>query len=60
MAAPTLKELKDRQCSADELQSALVMLIELHNKLESDINKMIKNGRIRSEQEAAATIRYGI
>lgn len=30
--APTLFELKTRQCTLDELQAALVLLIELHNE----------------------------
>lgn len=41
--APKLKELKERPCTLEELQAALVKLIELHNKqgkvMEEAINR---------------------
>ena len=58
--APTLKELKERPCSAEELQAALVHLIELHNKLSDDINKMVSSGRIRSSHEAIMNTTFNI
>lgn len=51
--APTLTELKTRVCSPEELQAALVKIIELHNQMEANINQMIQDGRIRSGREAA-------
>jgi len=57
---PSLKELKERQCSPEELQSALILLIEKHNQLEEKIYRMEKEGRIRSAQEVSMTRRYGL
>ena len=45
---PTLSELKQRQCSPEELQAALVKLIELHNKIDRLLNNMVADGRIPS------------
>lgn len=50
--SPTIEELKTRPCTLEELQAALVQTIELHNRLEADINKMISSGQIRSREEA--------
>lgn len=64
--APKLSELKSRQCTPEELQAALIQLIELHNGMHNDINKMIEDGRIGSvrsrqtRQEAFENIRYGL
>jgi hypothetical protein len=60
VTAPTLEELKTRECTPAELQAALVKLIDMHNGTVADINKMIGDGRIRSKQEAFENIRYGL
>ena len=57
---PTLNELKTRACTLEELQLALVQLIELHNGMHNDINVMISQGRIRSSKEAFDDMRYGL
>lgn len=58
--APKLKDLKERSCSLEELQAALVQLIELHNGMHDDINEMIRRGRIRSSEEARMNTPYGL
>lgn len=58
--APKLAELKSRACSLKEIQAALVQLIELHNGMMADINKMIRDGRIRGYEEARNTREYGL
>jgi hypothetical protein len=58
--APTLEELKSRPCSLEELQAALVQLIELHNGMHNDINGMIAEGRIRSRREALMDTPFGL
>lgn len=57
---PTLEQLKSRECTPVELQAALVHLIELHNGLHSDINAMIRSGRIRSSREASENMVYSL
>jgi hypothetical protein len=44
----------------EELQAAIVQLIELHNGMHNDINKMIADGSIRSRQEALENVKYGL
>ncbi len=43
VTAPTLKELKERPCTLEELQAALVKLMDLHNEqvklMEAAINR---------------------
>jgi hypothetical protein len=58
--APGLQDLRERQCSTEELQAALVQLIELHNSMHDKINKMILDGRIRSHHEASMNTVYGL
>lgn len=58
--APKLEELKTRPCSLEELQAALVQIIELHNGMHNDINIMIAQGRIRSSREAIENMTYGL
>ena len=58
--APKLKDLKERPCSLEELQAALVQLIELHNGMHDEINRMISSGRIRSSAEAVMNRPYTI
>ena len=58
--APSLEELKTRECTPAELQATLLKLIELHNGAMEDINEMINSGRIRSGREAFENIRYGL
>jgi hypothetical protein len=58
--APGLQDLRERQCSPEELQAALVQLIELHNSMHDEINKMILDGRIRSHHEASMNTIYGL
>lgn len=58
--APKLKDLKDRSCSLEEIQAALVQLIELHNGMHDDINEMIRRGRIRSSEDALMDKPYGL
>jgi len=58
--APKLKILKTRPCALEELQAALVQLIELHNGMHNDINRMIESGRIRSSREALMNTSYGL
>ena len=60
VVAPTLKELKTRECTPAELQAALVKIIEMHNDTVADINAMISNGRIRSRRDAIMNTPYGI
>jgi hypothetical protein len=60
MKAPSFKELQTRPCTPEELQAALVKLIELHNGMHDDINKMIASGRIRSSREAFMNKEYTI
>jgi hypothetical protein len=60
VVAPTLKELKTRECTPAELQAALVKLIEMHNGTVADINAMISDGRIRSKREAIMNTPYGL
>jgi hypothetical protein len=57
--APKLKTLKTRPCTLEELQAALVQLIELHNGMHDEINRMISSGRIRSSREALMNTPYG-
>lgn len=58
--APTLKELKTRECSLAEIQAALVYLIELHNGNVEDIDVMVSNGRIQTRREAIMNTPYGL
>lgn len=60
--APKLAELKSRQCSPEELQAALVQLIELHNEMHDHLNRLIESGRIhlRSQREVAMDTVYGL
>lgn len=57
---PTLEQLKSKECTPLELQAALVQLIELHNGLHSDINALIRGGRIRSTRDALMNTSYGL
>lgn len=57
---PSLNELKERQCTPEELQSVLVMLIEKHNAHVAKIEQLEKDGRIRSAREVSMTRRYGL
>lgn len=57
--APRLSELKTRPCSIEELQAALIQLIELHNGMH-DIIAMIARGRILSTKDAIMNTPYGI
>ena len=58
--APSLEELKTRECTPAELQAALVKLIEMHNGTVADINGMISDGRIRSRHDAIMNTPYGL
>lgn len=58
--APTLFELKTRPCSPEELQAALVQIIELHNKMHGAVNDMIGSGQIRSKMEVLMNTPYGL
>ncbi len=60
MKAPTLKELKERPCSSEELQATLVQLIEHHNALSRDLQAMADSGRIRSRNEVMMETPYGL
>lgn len=53
--APSLAELKTRQCSLQELQAAVVKLIELHNAQNQALQQ-----RLPSSQEAAMASAYGL
>jgi hypothetical protein len=50
--SPKLKDLKERPCSLEELQAALIKLIELHNGMNAVINRMVSSGQIRSRRDA--------
>ena len=58
--APSLAELQTRPCSQEELQAALVQLIEVHNKLNARINELSSDGRIRSRNEVLMNTPYGL
>jgi hypothetical protein len=51
-----LKTLKTRSCTLPELQAALVHLIELHDGMNAEINRMISSGRIRSARDVERDI----
>jgi hypothetical protein len=53
MIAPTLTILKSRSCSIDELQAALVNLIELYNKQGELMNAAIHK---KQDKEWRATL----
>ncbi len=57
---PKLVKLRTKRCSVEELQTALVTLVELHNKLVKDINDLIESGRILSKQKARELRHYGL
>lgn len=57
---PKLEKLKTEPCTLEELQAALVQLIELHNGLNSDLRAMQNSGQILSKQDAFMNIRYGL
>lgn len=58
--APSLKELRERPCSLEELQAALVKIIDLHNKREESIVNMIKSGRINSSSRAIENMEFNM
>ena len=49
--APTLSELKTRECTLPELQAALVKLTEMHNAMCAEFGRMTASGQIRSRSE---------
>ena len=53
IAAPKLAELKSRPCTLEELQAALVNLIELYNKQGEAMNAAINR---KQDREWRATI----
>lgn len=52
--APKLETLKTTPCTLEELQAALVQLIEMHNALNKMIGDLISSGRIKSPEDARA------
>lgn len=58
--APKLKALRSRECSHEELQAALVELIDLHNGLCAEIAGMMDRGQIKSKREAIWNKPYGL
>ena len=58
--APKLSDLKSRQCSPEELQLALIQVIELHNDMVAHINNLIRKGQIRSSFEVMLNTPYGL
>lgn len=45
--APKLSQLKTEDLTKEQLQAALVQLIELHNQLTADLNRLIASGAIK-------------
>jgi hypothetical protein len=60
MNIPSLEKLKTEQCSLEELQAAVVQIIELHNGLVSEIDRLKQSGRILDTQAARDNRRYGL
>lgn len=58
--APSLETLKSKACSLQELQAAIVELIDLHNKLDARVTEYRRKGMIRSERESLMNTPYGI
>lgn len=58
--APALKKLKIEPCSIEEIQAAMVEIIELHNKLVSKISNLEDKGRILSSSDARNSQVYGL
>lgn len=57
---PRLATLKKGPCTPEQLQAALIQVIELHNELVSELNDLMRSGRIRSSSEARANRVYGL
>lgn len=55
VSAPSLHELKTRQCSLPELQASIVKLIELHNAQNNAMQE-----RLPSRSDAIANSTYGL
>ena len=51
--APTLKEMKERPCTLEELQAALVKLAEAHNRQGELMNEAISR---KQDKQWRATI----
>lgn len=47
VTAPTLKELKERQCTLEELQAFLIKLTELYNEQGKRMNEAINRKQDR-------------
>lgn len=60
VTAPTLADLKAKECTLPQLQAALIKMIELHNALNNDIKSMVAHGQISSKQEAFLNQKYGL
>lgn len=56
----SLKDLQNKELTVQELQSVVIKLVDLHNELVSDIQKMVNSGQIRSKQEAMMNMPYGL
>lgn len=54
-SAPSLHELKTRQCSLPELQASIVKVIELHNAQNGALQE-----RLPSRRDVIANSRYGL
>lgn len=53
VTAPTLKEMKERLCTLEELQAALVKMVEAHNRQGELMNKVISR---KQDKQWRATI----
>ena len=58
--APSLEKLKTEQCTLEELQASLLLLIELHNNLSNRIQDFVASGQISSKKVAVVNKIYGL